>query len=45
MVLLLRAGQEVPIEPAIFTDLALNGKRDARPFLDAIAAQSFLSAS
>jgi hypothetical protein len=36
MVLLLRAGQTVPIEPAIFADLTLTGMWDQRPFLSLI---------
>ena len=41
MVLLLRAGREVPIEPAIFHELALTGTWDQRRFLDLIDARTF----
>ena len=41
MVLSLRAGREVPIEPAIFRELALTGKWDQRRFLDLIDAHAF----
>jgi hypothetical protein len=41
MVLLLRAGQTVPIEPAIFTDLTFTGIWDQRPFLHLIEDHAF----
>jgi hypothetical protein len=41
MVLLLRAGREVPIEPAVFRELALTGTWDQRRFLDLIDARAF----
>ncbi len=41
MVLLMRAGQEVPIEPSIFRDLALTGKWDESPYVSAIADHRF----
>ena len=41
MGLLLRAGQAVPIEPAIFDDLAARGIWDERPFLHLIQARAF----
>jgi hypothetical protein len=41
MVLLLRAGQAVPIEPAIFTDLTSTGNWDQRPFLNLIQDHAF----
>ena len=41
MVLLLRAGQEVPIEPAVFRELARTGTWDQRPFLDLIDTRAF----
>src|SRR5262249_2935812 len=41
MVLLLRAGQAVPIEPAIFADLTLTGIWDQRPFLNLIQDHEF----
>jgi hypothetical protein len=41
MVLLLRAGQAVPIEPAIFTELTATGIWDQRPFLKLIQDHAF----
>jgi hypothetical protein len=41
MVLLLRAGREVPIEPMIFTDLAVMGSWDQTPFLRQLISRSF----
>jgi len=41
MVLLLRAGREVPIEPAIFTQLAATGNWDQTPFLQLLSNQTF----
>ena len=41
MVLLLRAGQTVPIAPDIFTELALTGIWDQRPFLNLIQDHAF----
>ena len=41
MVLPLRAGREVPIETAIFTELARTGQWDQRRLLDLIAAHTF----
>jgi hypothetical protein len=41
LVLLLRAGREVPIEPFIFRELALTGTWDQRHFLDLINAHVF----
>ena len=41
MVLLLRAGQAVSIEPAIFADLASTGIWDQRPFLNLIQDHAF----
>jgi hypothetical protein len=41
MVLLLRAGQPVPIEPAIFADLTATGIWDQRPFLKLIEDHTF----
>jgi hypothetical protein len=41
MVLLLRAGQQVPIEPAIFAALARTGIWDQRPFLKLIQDHAF----
>jgi hypothetical protein len=41
MVVLLRAGQEVPWEPAIFDELAATGRWDETPFLAMIEAQEF----
>ncbi len=41
MVLLLRAGQAVPIEPAIFADLTSTGIWDQRPFLNLIQDHAF----
>jgi hypothetical protein len=41
MVLLLRAGQPVPIEPPIFTELAYSGTWDQRLILNLIRAHAF----
>jgi hypothetical protein len=41
MVLLLRAGREVPIEPAIFRELAQTGLWDQRRILDLIDSRAF----
>jgi hypothetical protein len=41
MVLLMRAGREVPLEPAIFEELAAKGMWDQRPFLQSLADTSF----
>lgn len=41
MVLLMRGGRGVPIEPAIFRELALTGTWDQRRFLDLIDAHAF----
>ena len=41
MILLLRAGKEVPIEPAIFRELAMNGQWDQRRYLDLIDNHAF----
>jgi hypothetical protein len=41
MGLLLRAGQAVPIEPAIFDDLTARGIWDQRPFLKLIRDHAF----
>jgi hypothetical protein len=41
MVLLLRAGQAVPIEPAIFAELTATGIWDQRPFLKLIQDHTF----
>jgi hypothetical protein len=41
MVLLLRAGQEVPIEPAIFKELATVGTWDQAPFLQQLRNNAF----
>lgn len=41
MVLLLRAGREVPIEPMIFKDLAVMGSWDQTPFLRQLTNRSF----
>jgi hypothetical protein len=41
MVLLLKAGKEVPIEPAIFTDLASIGQWDEQGFIELIRTRCF----
>jgi hypothetical protein len=41
MTLLLRAGQPLPIEPAIFAELAMTGVWDQRPFVQSIENYSF----
>jgi hypothetical protein len=41
MVLLMRAGQEVPIEPAIFVDLSAEAIWDQTPFLESLLDRSF----
>ena len=41
MVLLLRAGQTVPIEPSIFAELTATGIWDPRPFLELIEDRAF----
>ena len=41
MVLSLRAGRDVPIEPAIFRELALRGQWDQRRLLDLINGRAF----
>jgi hypothetical protein len=41
MVILLRAGKEVPWEPAIFAELASTGRWDERLIIDRIAANEF----
>jgi hypothetical protein len=41
MVLLMKAGKEVPWEPAIFTELASTGRWDERLILDMISARAF----
>jgi hypothetical protein len=41
MVLLLRAGKEVPLEPAIFAELATVGRRDQTKLLDLINSHAF----
>lgn len=41
MVLLLRAGKEVPIEPAIFAELASVGRWDQAKFIELINAHAF----
>jgi hypothetical protein len=41
MVLLLRAGKEVPIEPAIFAELASLGQWDERKLVDLINSRAF----
>jgi hypothetical protein len=41
MVLLLRAGHAIPIEPAIFVDLTATGIWDQRPFLKLIQNHTF----
>lgn len=41
MVLLLRAGKEVPWEPAIFAELASTGHWDERPLIDMIGTHAF----
>jgi hypothetical protein len=41
MVLLLRAGKEVPIEPAIFAELASLGQWDQRKLVDLINSRAF----
>jgi hypothetical protein len=41
MVLLVRAGQEVPLEPVIFNNLTATGIWDQRPFLKLIQDHAF----
>jgi hypothetical protein len=41
MVLLMRAGKRVPLEPTIFADLASMGVWDETPFVDMISAGAF----
>jgi hypothetical protein len=41
MVLLMKAGKEIPWEPAIFAELASTGRWDQRLILDKIATRSF----
>ena len=41
MLLLMRAGKEVPIEPAIFNELAAVGIWDQQPFLNMLKDHAF----